>query len=179
MPDKEIQDSSKAKEGKAIRDRRPPRSGVIEIDVSRCLACRECEVVCSLAHLGECRPEWSHIQVFFDDFYGGLPEIRVCKQCDFAACYEACADRWDEPAIVIDPESGARYVDAERCRGCGACVRACPLTPERQVIHVRRVGRRRVAFKCDLCRDREEGPLCVEICPGGALTFVRAEDRRG
>jgi Fe-S-cluster-containing hydrogenase component 2 len=74
--------------------------------------------------------------------------------------------------MSIDEATGARYIDSEKCKGCGACVRACPLTPERNVIKSKKVGDKRIYFKCDLCRDREEGPVCAEICPGKALTFV-------
>lgn len=27
------------------------------------------------------------------------------------------------------------------------------------------------AFKCDLCEGREEGPVCADWCPGGAITY--------
>ena len=154
------------------------RSGVIEVDNSLCLTCRECEVACSLYHELECNPAQARIRVVFDDFVPGLPSVVVCKQCDWPACYYACADKWDEPAIQIDPATGARYVDRDKCRGCGACLKACPLTPERTVIGFKTVGKRRKYFKCDLCYDRPEGPICVQVCPGEALTFVAAEERR-
>ena len=157
---------------------KPRRSGVIQIDRHACLTCRECEVACSLVHEGECNPELSRIRIDFDDFVPGFPDIRVCKQCEWPACYYACAEKWDEPAIKIDPDTGARYVDPDICRGCGACMRACPLTPERSVMNFKKVGRKRIYLKCDLCRGREDGPVCVEICPGNALTFVPAEERR-
>lgn len=154
-----------------------PRSGVIQVDVDLCLACRECEVACSLYHEGECNPSLARIRVDFDDFVPGLPAIRVCKQCDWPACVYACMASWTEPAMSIDEATGARFVDAARCRGCGACVRACPLTPERQVMGFKSVLRKRVYFKCDLCFDRPEGPVCVAVCPGGALQFVPAVER--
>ena len=154
-----------------------PRSGVVEIDVDRCLTCRECEVACSLHHEDECNPSLSRIRIEFDDFYPGLPAILVCKQCDWPACVYACMSRWDEPAMSIDERTGARTIDAAKCRGCGACVRACPLTPERQVINSKAAGRKRIYFKCDLCFSRPEGPVCVEICPGGALQFVPTDER--
>lgn len=151
------------------------RSGVIEVDEDRCLVCRECEVACSLYHESECNPSLSRIRVSCDDFVPGPPSITICKQCDWPACYYACASIWDDPAISIDEATGARYIDSEKCRGCGACVRACPLTPERTVIKSKEVGDKRIYFKCDLCRNREKGPVCAEICPGKALTFVPAK----
>jgi carbon-monoxide dehydrogenase iron sulfur subunit len=156
---------------------RVARSGVIVADRELCLTCRECEVACSLYHEGECNPNLSRIGIEFDDFVPGLPDIVVCKQCDWPACYYACAARWDDAAISIDAATGARYIDPEKCRGCADCVRACPLMPESPVIGVKKVGRKRIYLKCDLCYDRPEGPLCVEICPGEALKFVPAEER--
>jgi carbon-monoxide dehydrogenase iron sulfur subunit len=152
------------------------RSGVIEVDEDLCLTCRECEVFCSLYHEGECNPNVSRIRVSYDDFVPGPPSIAVCKQCDWPACYYACASRWDEPAILIDKVTGARYIDSGKCRGCGACARACPLMPDQPVIGFRQ-GRRRIYFKCDLCHDRAEGPVCVQICPGNAIRFIPAEER--
>lgn len=154
------------------------RSGVIEVDENLCLACRECEVSCSLYHEDECSPALSRIRVWCDNFAPGAPSINLCKQCDWPACYYACASRWNEPAIKIDEKTGARYIDPDKCRGCGACLHACPLSPEQPVIAIKKVGRRRIYFKCDLCHDRVEGPVCVDICPGNALTFVPAEERR-
>lgn len=154
------------------------RSGVIQVDDKRCLACRECEVACSLYHEQECNPALSRVQVDFNDYVPGFPDIRVCKQCDFPACLYACAAHWEEPAIRVDPATGARVTDPELCRGCGDCARACPLTPERPVIAFKKVGRKRSYFKCDLCYDRPEGPVCVAMCPGGALTFIPAQERR-
>ncbi len=159
---------------------KPPRlqrSGVIEVNESLCLACRECEVACSLYHEGECRPSLSRIRIACDDFVPQLPSITVCKQCDWPACYYACVARWDKPAMTIGETTGARYIDPERCRGCGDCLRACPLMPELPVIGFREAGRKRTYFKCDLCSGRPEGPICVEICPGGALRLVAASAR--
>jgi carbon-monoxide dehydrogenase iron sulfur subunit len=170
---------SMTKPGSTTTVRPLQRSGVIEVDGSLCLTCRACEVACSLFHEGECNPSLSRIRIEFNDFIPGLPGIVVCKQCDWPACYYACAARWKEPAMAIDAASGARYVDADRCRGCGECMRACPLTPERAVIGFKTSGRRRIYQKCDLCYDRPEGPVCAEICPGEALRWVSAEERDG
>ena len=161
-----------------IRPLSRQRAGAIAVDRSLCLACRECEVACSLYHEGQCSPQLSRIRVTFDDFVPGPPDLIVCKQCDWPACYYACAARWDEPALRIDPATGARYIDPDACHGCGDCLRACPATPERTVIGVKRLGRKRTYFTCDLCRDRPEGPVCVQVCPGEALRFVPVEERK-
>lgn len=159
------------------------RSGVIRADASLCMTCRECEVACSLSHDGECNPSLSRIHIEYDDFRPGPPTIVVCKQCDWPACLYACAAKWGEPAIRIDPRSGARFIDPSVCRGCGTCLKACPLTPEDgemppPAVGYKAVGRKRVYLKCDLCFARPEGPACVQICPGKALTLVTAETRR-
>ena len=136
-------------------------------------------MACSLYHERKCNPDRSRIRVDFDDYAPGFPDVRVCKQGDWPACYYACAARWDEPAMSIGPKTGARYVDDSKCRGCASCVQACPLTPERTVMFFKKEDRKRIYFKCDLCKDRDEGPICVEICPGEALTYIPAEERHG
>jgi len=153
------------------------RSGVIQVDRNICLTCRECEVACSLYQEGECNPALSRIRVDFDDFVPDFPSLRVCKQCDWPACYYACAALYSEPAIKVDEATAARFIDESLCTGCGACARACPLTPEMEVIFYKAMGRTRVYFKCDLCMGRAEGPVCVQACPSGALSFVPAEKR--
>lgn len=160
-----------------IKLQKQPRSGVIEVDPDMCMTCRECEVACSLYHEKECNPSLSRIHIYYDDYIPGSPSVIICKQCDWPACYYACAAQWDEPAIFIDGTTGARYIDPDKCHGCGACVRACPLTPEKPVIAFKNIGKKRVYFKCDLCYNRAEGPVCVDICPGNALRFVPAAER--
>ena len=36
-------------------------------------------------------------------------------------------------------------------------------------------GVKSIAIKCDLCRTREEGPACVDVCPTQAITLVDEE----
>jgi Fe-S-cluster-containing hydrogenase component 2 len=70
-----------------------------------------------------------------------------------------------DKALCIDQTTGAVYVDENRCTGCGLCVDACPFDPPRIKIN----AQKNVAFKCDLCRERKGGPICVEYCPFEAL----------
>jgi Fe-S-cluster-containing hydrogenase component 2 len=78
-----------------------------------------------------------------------------------------------DEALCIDEVTGARYVDPDYCTACDECVYACPFEPKRIMIHPYTSK----AYKCDLCFEREEGPICVEYCPVDALEFVSAEER--
>lgn len=141
------------------------------------MECRECEVACSLYHEGECRPHLSRINVEFDDFLPRFPKVNICRQCDRPECYFACNSLHKKPAIYIDTKTGARSIDETICNGCGACAKSCPWMPELKIIGHKTVGGRRTYYKCDLCKDRDNGPLCVEICPSGALVFIPAKER--
>jgi len=154
-----------------------PVSSVIEVDNHICLECRECEMACSLYHEGECNPNLSRIHLDFNDFVSGYPTLEICKQCDWPACYYACTSLYKEPAMYIDPKTGARVIDEAKCIGCGTCASACPLMPEKRIISYKEVDGGKVFFKCDLCKDRAGGPVCVEACPSGALRFVLASER--
>jgi len=59
----------------------------------------------------------------------------------------------------------------ENCTQCGNCVDACPY----QAIFYNEALDK--YFKCDMCAGRAEGPLCVALCPVGALTLVNAQQR--
>ena len=78
-------------------------------------------------------------------------------------------------AIVIEPKTGARVIDDERCEGCGACATACPFNEGKNII--KSDPAKGTYFKCDLCSGLDRGPLCVEACPWGALKYVPAAER--
>lgn len=132
-----------------------------------CRGCRICELVCSATHEGVCGAYLARIHIDADDFAFDFPAV-ICRQCRSAECYHACplADR----ALCIDQDSGARYIDAAECDGCGACAPACPLPSP--PIWEKSADDRSVYFKCDLCRGIEGGPQCVAMCPWDALEFV-------
>jgi Fe-S-cluster-containing dehydrogenase component len=82
--------------------------------------------------------------------------------CDDHPCYEKCPKK--DKAMLID-DSGIVYINEDECIGCGLCVKACPYGPPRINMVKSKDKKQRKAKKCDLCRNRPEGPACVEWCP--------------
>ncbi|MCK5640946.1 MAG: 4Fe-4S dicluster domain-containing protein, partial [Gammaproteobacteria bacterium] len=88
-------------------------------------------------------------------------DMRICLHCDDPECLVACPPG----AISIDGR-GVAIIDDDLCIQCGACAEACPYDA---IFYHESQGR---YLKCDLCAGRAEGPLCVQLCPVGALTMV-------
>ncbi|MDP2918932.1 MAG: 4Fe-4S dicluster domain-containing protein [Dehalococcoidia bacterium] len=145
-------------------------AGVISHDPSECAGCGVCGLMCSLYHFGEQGWSLSASEVVRDPFEANYA-FNVCQQCASPSCYFVCP--LPDVARCIDEKTGARYVNAEKCIGCGKCREACPFKPTR----VKQLTERKFAFNCDLCRNREQGPICVEYCTMWALTYVPAERR--
>jgi Fe-S-cluster-containing hydrogenase component 2 len=133
----------------------------------RCSGCGICRLACSLYHDGECNPSLSRIGLK-RDFLSLDFEPYSCVQCDWPSCFFECP----AGAVKIDAKRGARYIDPDACTGCGRCAKACPLMPEMDVIRFRRSGKKKIFFKCDLCRGRPGGPVCVQMCPRNALELA-------
>ncbi len=133
-----------------------------------CTGCGICDLMCSLYHEGEQGRALSRGELSGNRLTAEYT-FRVCWQCSTPTCYEACP--LQDEAFVIDKATGSAYVDPDACFGCGECVGACPLETSRIKLHLDK----NVAFKCDLCREREEGPVCIEFCGFDALALARKE----
>lgn len=70
--------------------------------------------------------------------------------------------------LTIDPPAThARFeLDGDRCRGCGRCVKACPMQLLTVVGETVRSNERYHDFKCITCQN------CKASCPRGAITIA-------
>jgi len=126
----------------------------------KCVGCRICEYVCSLQKDKVFNPTRSRIRVV--RIYPTTNASLTCRLCEDAPCVIACPRK----ALTQSEETGVILVDDDLCNGCGWCFEACDfgaitLDPEKKVVRI-----------CDLCVDREDGPICVEWCPEEALELT-------
>ena len=124
-----------------------------------CRDCQACTLACSLYHEGKCGLSLARL-VVDKDMARYTFKITVCQQCDEPACIPACPG-----GAMRRAGRGVAVLVEEDCIQCGACAEACPY----QAIFYHEAQDRHL--KCDLCDGRAEGPLCVEVCPVGALTL--------
>jgi Fe-S-cluster-containing dehydrogenase component len=154
--------------------------GVLLQDMTRCVACRRCELACTEFNDGAASSFLSRVKVGRN--FANMPgapagtaegkggDFRVqadtCKQCPHPVpCAEACP----KGAIKADAKTGARKVDTKLCVGCGICTKACPWA----VITVNPETHK--SSKCYLC---DGNPECARACPTGAMKYVAWRDLR-
>ena len=126
----------------------------------KCVGCRICEYVCSLQKDKVFNPTRSRIRVV--RIYPTTNASLTCRLCEDAPCVIACPRK----ALTQSEETRGILVEDDLCNGCGWCFEACDfgaitLDPEKKVVRI-----------CDLCIDREAGPMCVEWCPEEALELT-------
>jgi anaerobic carbon-monoxide dehydrogenase iron sulfur subunit len=137
-------------------------------EVSKCLGCRSCEIACAVEH--------SKSKTLFKAIKEDpLPIHRrkvqaveqivisdACHHCETAFCVEACMS-----GAMYKAENGTTQHNEEKCIGCWMCVMVCPFGAiSRQ---------KKLALKCDLCKDRTDGPVCVVSCPTKALKIKEVD----
>ena len=142
-----------------------PSTGRLEHNASLCAGCGVCSLMYSLYHDKEINISLSRSELVRDPLEATF-SVNVCRQCLSPSCYQSCPKK--DSALCIDPATGVKYIDSDQCDGCGECTLACPLDPARVKLN----PITKTAFKCDLCREREGGPICVEYCSQKALTLA-------
>lgn len=141
---------------------------VIGVHIDRCTGCKTCELYCAAERCSEAKTLLGAVQE------SPLPQPRVrveggsgdafplqCRHCLQAPCLNACLTG----ALRRDEESGIVLIREDLCIGCWTCTAFCPYgviypSPERKI-----------ALKCDRCLYMEK-PVCVDVCPTGALEVV-------
>lgn len=102
------------------------------IDLSRCIGCRTCAVICKDYNAQPQGIWWNRV------FTSGTPEYDVavevgdqlrmefvpisCQHCTNAPCEVACPTQ----ATYKDEATGTVLIDYDRCIGCRMCASACP-----------------------------------------------------
>jgi formate dehydrogenase iron-sulfur subunit len=150
-------------------------------DLTRCIGCRNCEVVCAEANglpepdlddtvLDHTRntseTQYSVINRFETD-KGDVYVKHQCMHCLQPACASACLTK----AMLKTKDGPVRWRES-KCMGCRFCMVSCPFDIPKFEYHSR-VPR---IQKCMMCWERlEEGeqPVCVENCPAEAMYFGR------
>jgi carbon-monoxide dehydrogenase iron sulfur subunit len=141
---------------------------VIIVRPDRCTGCKTCELYCAAERGSSGKTLLKAVQE------SPLPQPRLrvegtntvsmpvqCRHCLEAPCLDACLTG----ALVRDPASQMVVVRQDRCIACWTCTMFCPYGvifpwPERKF-----------ALKCDRCTYMER-PVCVSVCPTGALELV-------
>jgi len=145
----------------------------IVADVSKCLACRGCEIACALAHVETddlvtaITREHASPRIYIESA-GGLAVPLQCRHCQDAPCVRVCPSG----ALWRPGEAEPVAVEQEKCIGCAFCVEACPFGV------IRLASQKKAVIKCDLCAGRRSAglrPACVDACPVGALSWQEVE----
>jgi Fe-S-cluster-containing hydrogenase component 2 len=135
-----------------------------------CAGCGVCGLMCAFYHEKEYGHSLARNELVRDPFNADYT-FHVCQQCKSPDCYFACPKK--DVALCVDKKTGVKYVNTAECLGCGSCSSACPFTPPRANVH----PVKKVSFMCDLCRDRKDGPICVEYCTMHALRKVSGKEK--
>jgi len=143
------------------------------IDTGRCIGCYSCVVSCKNFHrIAAGKKGRRRIE---DVTTGDYPKIErwiypvSCMHCDNAPCIAAC-----NAGAITKRKDGIITIDKKKCN-CGVkpCISACPFDALYYDDDTKAVD------GCDFCADRVDlglKPICVEVCPGRAMTFGDLSD---
>jgi len=164
MSETQVNDKTKEKVSTPLpSSMRLPHSSWVKGDPEFCSTCGTCELYCSLSHEGSASRSKARLNVISDRFTGDTT-VETCRQCEVPACIYACMV---PGAMSIDPQTGARLINEDKCVACGNCARACPYNGHGSIIRLNPA--KDVYIKCDLCGG---DPQCIKACRYLALTQV-------
>jgi len=162
---------------------------VLLIDESLCVRCDNCEKACAETHYGTSRLDREAGPTF-----ASIHVPTSCRHCEHPHCMQDCP-----PDAIHRAGNGEVYI-ANNCIGCGNCQRNCPygviqmaLVSKKQKTSLvswlltgagiapgghdaaaakKDPDAKKMAVKCDMCKDISGGPSCVRACPTGAAIRV-------
>ncbi|MFH7326233.1 4Fe-4S dicluster domain-containing protein [Desulfurivibrio sp. C05AmB] len=157
------------------------------IDITRCTACRGCQVSCKRWNQleGEIGPftgsfqshddmspgRWTMINFYEEKKSHGLEwhfRKNCCMHCAEAGCLKACPNN----ALVREENGTIRRIE-ENCIGCGHCVQFCPFNIPRIDEAAKKMK------KCTFCYDRitnDREPACAKTCVPQAIVYGTWDD---
>ena len=153
------------------------------IDITRCTACRGCQVSCKRwnqlageigaftgsyqSHDDLSPGRWTMIKFYEEKKTGGEMAWHfrkaTCMHCADAGCLKACPNE----ALVREENGTIRRIE-ENCIGCGHCVQFCPF----DIPKVDEVAQK--MKKCTFCYDRISNgrePACAKTCVPRAIVY--------
>ena len=133
---------------------------MICVDRSKCNGCGACQSICSMVKQDRVQPAEARIRL---QRAGGakLQYVTYCQHCADPECLKACLK------TIIRKDGGLVLRNFNGCFACSACEVACPMGA---VVYDSCVD---AYMTCDQCGG---DPVCVKICPTGALSFVDAAE---
>jgi CRP-like cAMP-binding protein/thioredoxin reductase/ferredoxin-like protein FixX len=161
------------------------------IDESLCIRCDNCEKACAETHGGI-----SRLDREAGPTYASIHVPTSCRHCEHPHCMADCP-----PDALHKTKDGEVYIDELTCIGCGNCERNCPYGvihmsyeappkpgllswllfglgygpgEDKKAVHESHQGKK-LAVKCDMCKDIDGGAACVRSCPTGAAIRVSPE----
>ena len=130
-------------------------------EATACTGCLCCVLECAQERSGLSGPSQARARIDLD-LFGGPHNWNACRQCDVAACAEACPNE----AMDFRDDTACWEIDEARCTACLTCRDACP----HDALFVSESGA--LPLKCDLCGGT---PACVEACHFAALSYGRGD----
>jgi len=140
---------------------------IVTFNRERCLACRACELACSVVHSSSGRLETAILEEFppkrrlvMAAGRNGIEALR-CEQCLEPLCVFSCKSG----ALHRDGRDGRVVFDERRCLACFMCLMVCPFG-------VRPDPARDRVVRCDVCSAGvpPAGPRTAGVPPAGPRT---------